>query len=98
MERQHSEELKQKLEASKQTNPFKIGAISQAEQSSITDAVVDFVIENDEPVSLPEKKCFRKFMKRVKPSWKPICKKTCRAKIMQKGKPFAFSYQDYKKR
>ena len=54
MERQHSEELKQKLEASKQTNPFKIGAISKAEQSSITDAVVDFVIEDDERKSVSE--------------------------------------------
>jgi hypothetical protein len=98
LERQHSEDLKKKMEESKQANPFKISAISSLEQKSTTDAVVDLVIIGDEPVSLPEKKWFRKFMGRVKPSWRPICKKTCRAKIIQKGKPFEFKYEKYKKR
>ena len=92
----HTEDIKKIEQEEKKNNPFLICSLSSEEQSRITDAVVDFVIEADEPISLPEKPAFRKLMKKVKPSWKPICKKTCRAKILQKGKPFVYNHTQYK--
>ena len=48
--------LQRKIEQEeKKTNPFLICSLSSEEQSRITDAVVDFVIEADEPITLPEK-------------------------------------------
>ena len=50
----HSREIEEKKEAIKSSNPFSLSAISNDEQAKITDAVVDFVIEDDQPISLPE--------------------------------------------
>ena len=94
----HSEDVKKIQEEEKKTNPFLLCSLSTEEQGRITEAVADFVIEADEPVSLPEKPAFRKLMKRVKPAWKPITRKTCRAKIIQKGKPFMYNHAEYKRK
>ena len=93
---QHSNKLSEIKQELKSANPFTMSAISSDEQAKITDAVVDYVIEDDQPITLPEKPSFRKLMCRVKPSWRPICRKTCRSKIICKGKPFAFNYAAYK--
>ena len=92
----HSGELSERKEALKSSNPFNMSAISSEDQAKITDAVVDYVIEDDQPISLPEKPSFRKFMGHVKPSWKPIGRKMCRSTIILKGKPFPFNYNVYK--
>ena len=94
----HSDDVKKIQEEEKKTNPFLLCSLSSEEQSRITDAVVDFVIEADEPIALPEKPAFRKLMKKVKPTWKPISRKTCRAKIIQKGKPFTYNHAEYKRK
>ena len=47
-------------------------------------------------ISWPEKVCAQNFMKKVCPRWKPVCKKTVRAKIIQKGSPFSYDFQQYK--
>jgi hypothetical protein len=60
----HSDDVKKIQEEEKKTNPFLLCSLSSEEQSRITDAVVDFVIEADEPIALPEKPAFRKLMKR----------------------------------
>jgi hypothetical protein len=96
----HSDDVKKIQEEEKKTNPFLLCSLSSEEQSRITDAVVDFVIEADEPIALPEKPAFRKLMKKVKPTWKPISRRTstCRAKIIQKGKPFTYNHAEYKRK
>lgn len=43
-----------------------------------------------------EKPYFRKFMRKREPRWKPVGKKTVRAKILQKGKPLEFKMKEYK--
>ena len=73
----HSQEIAEKKEAIKSSNRFSLSAISNEEQAKITDAVVEYVIEDDQPISLPEKASFRKLMGRVKPSWKPITRRRC---------------------
>ena len=37
-------------------------------------------------------------MSRVKPQWKPVCRKTVRAKILEKGKPFKFNLAEYRRK
>jgi hypothetical protein len=94
----HSEDVNKIELEGKKTNPFLKSSISTEEQNGITDAVVDFIIKDFQPIRLPEKPAFQKFMKRVKPSWKPIGKKTFCSKIIQKGKPFAYNHADYKRK
>ena len=65
-------------------------------QNEITDAMVDLIVDDYLPISWPEKVCVRNFMKKVCPRWKPVCKKTVRAKIIQKGSRFSFDFQQYK--
>lgn len=64
-------------------------------QEPTTDDVVDFVIEGDHPIGIVDKPYFRKFMKKRDPRWRPICKKTLRAKIIAKGQPFQFNAKEY---
>ena len=72
----HKTDVEKAKEEQKQTNPFVIASISSEEQARITDAIIEYIIYNDEPISLPEKQSFRALMKKLKPNWKPICKKT----------------------
>ena len=65
-------------------------------QNEITDAIVDLIVDDYLPISWPEKVHVRNFMKKVCPRWKPVCKKTVRAKIIQKGSRFSFDFQQYK--
>ena len=97
-ERKHKDEVKNLQQSkSEEKKTFQASKISSDVQHSITDAVVDFIIENDEPLSLTEQKSFHKFMSRVKPQWKPVCRKTVCAKIMEKGKPFRFNFAEYRR-
>lgn len=89
------QEIQEKLES---VNPFQLAALSTEKQEEITEAVVDFMIESDQPISLPITPPFRKFMKRVSPKWKPVGKHKTRAKIIQKGKPFPFNPNAYRQK
>jgi hypothetical protein len=97
----HKEAVKEKEKEWKPLNPFSVSKsntnMRDSEQLKITDAVVDFVIDNDEPLSLVERKPFRKLMSVIKPSWKPVCKKTVRTKIVKKGGIFPFKCYEYQK-
>ena len=87
-ERKHKDEVKNLQQSKSEKNPFQASKISSDVQHNIT----------DEPLSLTEQKSFRKFMSRVKPQWKPVCRKTVRAKIMEKGKPFRFNFAEYRRK
>ena len=45
-----------------------------------------------------EQKSFCKFLSCVKPQWNSVCRKTVRAKIMEKGKPFRFNFAEYRRK
>ena len=65
-------DVKAKKEAMKYSTPFSRSVIDGEDQAKIMDAVIDYVSNDDQPVSLVEKPSFRKFMPWIKPSWKPI--------------------------
>ena len=66
------------------------------DQGTVTDAVVDAVVEGNLPITVVEQPWFRKFMKKSCPKWEPCTKKTVRAKLIKKGQPYQFNFKEYK--
>ena len=68
--------------------PIGTALLPYTKQEEVTDAVVDLIVDEYLPISWPEKQSVRKFHAKVTPRWKPVCKRTVRAKIIKKGEPF----------
>ena len=67
-------------------------------QQAITDAVVDMIIEENLPLRFVEKPRFRKVLRTASSGkYKNVCKKTVRAKVIEKGNSWKFNYTDYKR-
>ena len=78
--------------------PIGTALLPYTKQEEVTDAVVDLIVDEYLPISWPEKQSVRKFHAKVTPRWKPVCKRTVRAKIIKKGEPFQFDFKTYKSR
>ena len=66
-------------------------------QDATTDAIVDMIIDLNLPISIVDKPSFRKSYRTASGGkYKPICKKTARSKIIQKGNGWIFNYSAYK--
>jgi hypothetical protein len=66
-------------------------------QDATTDSIINMIIDLNLPMSVVDKPSFKKSYRTASGGkYRPICKKTARAKILQKGNSWAFNYSAYK--
>ena len=65
-------------------------------QDATTDSIINMIIDLNLPVSIVDKPRFRKSYRTASGGkYEPICKKTTRSKIIQKGNSWVFNYSSY---